>query len=79
MNHKKIVIFYREYNPKETIQANLENTIVAHHVERSVLNADICYVLQAIQLIAEIWELKLSEKQDFTTARNILINSVLKN
>jgi hypothetical protein len=79
MSSRKVVVFYKEYNRKENTAVNLENCIVAHTVERNIQNAHISYVIDALTIIAEIEQLKLSRKDGFAKARKILIKSVINN
>ena len=79
MTPRKVVVFYKEYNPKENTAVNLENCIVAHTLERNIQNAEFSLVVDALKMIAELEQLKLNRKDGFSKARKILINSVINN
>jgi hypothetical protein len=79
MSHKKIVVFYKEYHPQESIYPSLENCLIATAIQSNLKNSPICYVIDALKIIAEINQLKLNRKEGFSKARKILINSVTNN
>lgn len=75
----KQVIFYKEYNQKETTFPLLENKKVAIFRKENIMSCDIKYVSDAIAIICGICKLNPYIKDDFTEIKKRVVDSVLNN
>jgi hypothetical protein len=79
MANRRKVRFPLDYNPNEKMVTIVENSIVAKTLQTDLGLCPITRVIDALEIIAGGWNLRLNRPQEFSLARRILINSILYN